>query len=465
MKNIITGTDSYKVGHWNQYVPGTEVVYSYFEARTGAKFSYTVFFGLQYLLMEYLEGQVVTRCKIEQAAELFEKHFGNPNMFNRAMWEHILNEHGGCLPVRIKAVPEGTPVPNSNVLMVVENTDPACYPLTNHLETLLSHVWYPSTVATLSRKVKELQKRFLVETASTMDGLPFMLHDFGFRGTSSTESAGIGGAGHLVNYMGTDTVKAIETAMEYYEADVCAFSVPATEHSVMTAMGPEGEVEIVERLLKEYPTGILSVVADSYNIYDFCEFIVGYKFRDQILERDGKFVIRPDSGDPVATVLKMLDVLSHKFECRANEKGYFVLPDQIRILWGDGLDYDKIYDILLAAKEAGWSAENFATFGMGGGLLQKVNRDTQRFAFKCCAMKRNGEWHDIYKEPLDKTKVSKKGRLALQKPVGAHGNGFETVREELVTDDECDWLVPVFENGKILKKYTFDDVRKRAEVI
>lgn len=455
-KNIVTLTDSYKFGHWNQYPKGTETVYSYFEARKGAEFDYTVFFGLQYFLKEYLEGAVVTREKIDAAAKLAEKHFGNPKIFNRAMWEHILNEHGGKLPVRIRAVPEGTPVPIDNVLMTVENTCPECYPLTNHLETLLSQVWAACTVATLSRNVKEMIKKYLEDTADTIDPLAFMLHDFGFRGVSSVEAAGICGAGHLVNFMGTDTVKAIETAMEYYGADVCAYSVPATEHSVMTSLGPDGEEKIFEKLLEEYPTGILSIVSDSYDIFRTAREIIGTKLKDKILARDGVLVVRPDSGDPVDTVLRLLEIFAEKFGATVNIKGYKLINPKVKVLWGDGLDIDKIHAILSAMRVAGWAANNIATFGMGGGLLQKINRDTQRFAFKCCAQKREGKWFDIFKNPIDKTKTSKKGKLALYKV----GNEYKTVTATTFNDQDV--LQTVFEDGVIVKQYTFDEVRKNA---
>ncbi len=179
--NIITLTDSYKFNHWNQYPEGTEYVYSYFEARTGAKYNKTVFFGLQYYLKEYLAGNVVTYDKIEDAARLSKSHFGNENMFNRDMWEHILYTYGGRLPVIIKAVPEGTPVPINNVLMTVVNTDPKCAPLTNHLETLLSQIWAGCTTATLSYEVYKLLEHYREQTGSN-DFIKFGLHDFGFRG-------------------------------------------------------------------------------------------------------------------------------------------------------------------------------------------------------------------------------------------------------------------------------------------
>ena len=453
MENIITLTDSYKFTHHRMYPPGTEKVHSYFEARTGATHSYTVFVGLQYILKRFLVGEVVTRAKIEAAAELSKKHFG-ADVFNRPMWEHILATWGGRLPLTIRAVPEGMVVPNSNVLMTVENNDPMCAPLTNHVETILSHVWFPSTVATVSRKIKECIARFLDDTADSRAGLDFMLHDFGFRGTSSVESAGIGGFGHLVNFKGTDTVRAIEIAMEHYGSDVCAFSIPATEHSVMTSLGPDGEETIFSDLLSQFPAGPLAIASDSYDIFRACSEIIGGKLKDRILTRDGVIVVRPDSGDPVSTMLRVIEILAARFGASPNSKGFLVMNPKVRTLWGDGLEYDGIYNILRALKESGWSASNVAGFGMGGGLLQKVNRDTQRFAFKCSAQYRDGKWVDIYKDPVDKTKASKRGRLALTHDA----TGFHTVPYPA----EHDLLKVVFKNGWIPTACTLDSIRANA---
>jgi len=457
-KNIIQTTDSYKLAHWQQYQPDTETVYSYFEAREGAEFDSTVFFGLQYLLKEYLEGMVVTQTKIDDAELLVEQHLGSKDLFNRKMWEHIWFAHDGKLPIRIKAVPEGTVVPVGNVMMTVENTCPHCAPLTNHLETLLCHVWHACTVATLSREVKKMISVFTEKTADNDGALDFMLHDFGFRGVSSVEAAAIGGLAHLINFKGTDTVAALVAAQEYYGHEGAAgFSVPATEHSVMTSLGPDGEERIIGQLLEAYPTGILSVVSDSFDIYNTVENIIGGTYREQILERDGVFVVRPDSGDPVETVLRLLAILWEKFGGSLNSKGYRVINPKVKVLWGDGLDKQKIEEILVAITDAGWSVENIATFGMGGGLLQKINRDTQRFAFKCSAQKRDGTWYDIYKDPIDGSKASKRGRLKLLR--GVHG--FSTVQQDRGGEDQ---LVTVFENGEITKEWNFEGIRVRAQL-
>lgn len=460
--NIVTLTDSYKFTHHKMYPGDTETVYSYFESREGARFDETVFFGLQYYLKKYLAGSVVTFQDIVKAQNFAAKHFGNEELFNREGWMHILKAHKGRLPVRIKAVPEGTVVPTGNVLMTVENTDPKCFWLTNHLETILSHMWYSSTVATLSRRVKQTIKKYLDETAESDAGLPFMLHDFGFRGTSSVESAGFGGAAHLVNFLGTDTVAGIELADEYYGAGVCGHSVPATEHSVMTSYGPDGEDKIFAELLREFPTGILSVVSDSYHIYRAVSEIIGEQFRDQILRRDGVFVVRPDSGNPVATTWNVLVALDDKFGSTVNDKGYRVLNPKVRVIWGDGIDAAGIDEILAYATKHGgrrrYSAENLV-FGMGGGLLQKVNRDTQRFAFKCSWQQRAGIGHNIYKQPVAGGKGSKPGRLAL-----VNRNGLTTIPESMVTSDDENLLETVFEDGKLIKDISFDEVRENARV-
>jgi nicotinamide phosphoribosyltransferase len=460
-KNICLTTDSYKLNHWNQYPAGTEKVYSYFECRKGAKFAETPFFGLQYIIKNHLEGVVVTREKIENAAKLCNAHFGSEKYFNREGWEYILNSHGGKLPVVIKAVEEGTVVPINNVLMTIENTDNKCFWLTNFLETILSQVWYPITVASLSREVKVTLNEYFTLTS---DGglLNFGLHDFGFRGASSWESAGIGGAAHLINFMGTDTVVAMEVAVNYYNANIdnLAFSVAATEHSVMTALGKNGEEQVVENLLNEYPMGILSVVSDSYDIYNFVSNIVGTKFKDRILARDGVFVVRPDSITPThptpeGEMVWIMENLWANIGGTINSKGYKVINPKVRVLWGDGIDIEGIKKILYSITKAGFATENMACFGMGGGLLQKVNRDTQRCAFKCSAQYRDGQWYDIQKNPKDVSKASKKGKLKLIKVDGE----FETVGEN---DPGEDYLKVVYTNGVLVKEIDFDTVRKNA---
>ena len=231
-KSPILNTDSYKVGMNLMYPPGTTGVYSYIESR-GGRYDRTVVFGLQAFIKEYLL-EPITQSDIDIADEILTAH-GEP--FNRAGWQYILDKHAGYLPVVIRAVPEGTVVPVRNVLATIENTDPECFWLTTWLETaLLRAVWYGTTVSTQSWTIKQVILDYLERTGDPTT-IGFKLHDFGARGVSSMESAGIGGAAHLVNFMGTDTITGILFAREYYNAGIAGFSIPASEHSISTSFG------------------------------------------------------------------------------------------------------------------------------------------------------------------------------------------------------------------------------------
>jgi nicotinamide phosphoribosyltransferase len=466
-ENLILLADAYKYSHHKLYIPGTQFIYSYLESR-GGKFEETVFYGLQYFLKEYLSGVVFTKEKLDEAETLLTEVFGRKDVFDRSRFEYIIDKYGGKLPVRIKAVAEGTVVPVRNVLMTIENTDPECFWLTNFLETLLMQVWYPCTVASVSREIKKVVKKYYEETASAaaFGGIDFVLNDFGFRGASSVESAGIGGSAHLVSFAGSDTIPGSVFAKKYYNAPAApGLSIPATEHSVVTLLGEEGELEIFKHILDSYPTGTIACVSDSYNIFRACEEYWGTALKEQILKRDGTLVIRPDSGDPVQTLLRIFNILMDKFGYTTNEKGFKVLPPQVRVIQGDGISYSSIPGILEALKQAGISAENLV-LGMGGALLQRVNRDTQEFALKCAYAVVNGEAINVQKMPveLDATgqlrtsfKKSKAGKLRLIKD----NNTFKTVREE-EAPASADLLHTVFENGEVTLSYTFDEVRKTA---
>ncbi|XP_064605441.1 nicotinamide phosphoribosyltransferase-like [Liolophura sinensis] len=460
LDNILLVTDSYKVTHHLQYPDNTSTVYSYFESR-GGKFRSTVFFGLQYILKRWLVGPVVTREKIDEAVAIYKEHFGR-DLFNEEGWNYILNHHGGHLPVRIKAIPEGTVVPYKNVLFTVENTDPKCFWLTNYLETLLVQVWYPMTVATNSRYQKEIICKYLDETADNLEGLPFKLHDFGFRGSTSVESAGIGGAAHLVNFMGTDTIAGIMMARKYYACPMAGFSIPAAEHSTITTWGREGEVDAYRNMLNKFPTGLMACVSDSYNIWNACDHFWGGVLKDSVVERGkngGVLVIRPDSGDPAEVVIKVLDILGQKFGVTKNTKGYKMLPPYVRIIQGDGISYESLSTILECMKVHGWSSDNIA-FGSGGALLQRIDRDTQKCAYKCSYTVINGKEVNVFKQPItDQVKKSKKGRLSLEVINGE----YATIQEGHGNPKE-DLLQVVFENGKLLRDFTFKEVRANAEL-
>lgn len=456
--NIILATDSYKQSHHAMYQPGTEVVGSYFESRAGGEYPHCVFFGLQYLLDRHLSGaNRVTPAMIDEAEDLCRWHFGQ-ELFNRRGWEHVVSVHEGRLPISIRAVPEGSVVPESNVLFTIENTDPDCAWLTNHLETLLVQLWYPCTVATISREQKRVLKTAL-EKSGSLANLAFMLHDFGYRGSSSSESAALGGAAHLVNFMGTDTIAGLRLLMAHYGAEEPGYSVPAAEHSTITAWGRDGELDAYRHILDRFGSGTVAVVSDSWDIFEACRQIWGRQLRDEIVGNTGRtLVVRPDSGEPEKVVVECLSILGEAFGHRVNEKGYRVLPDHVRLIQGDGITRSSLPGLCDAITGAGWSMDN-TVFGSGGGLLQDCDRDTLRFALKCNWVQVDGVRRDVFKRPAsDPAKNSKSGPLKLVRD----GEGFRTV--DLRGNSEPDVLREVFRDGEVLVRDSLDAIRKRADL-
>lgn len=465
--NLLLLADAYKYSHYKLYVPGTTKIYSYLESR-GGMFNETVFYGLQYFLKEYLQGAAFTKTDVDEGEQVLNEVFGRAGVFKRENFDYILQQYGGKLPVRIKAVPEGTVVPVKNILLSIENTDPKCFWLTNFLETLLMQVWYPATVATLSREVKKIVQHYyeLTSDEKSFGGIDFALNDFGFRGVSSVESAGLGGSAHLLNFMGSDTVYASKFARYYYNAQkTYGMSVPATEHSIMTLLGAEGERKVFEHVLDAYPQGLLSCVSDSYNIFNAVENLWGSELKEKVMQRKGTLVIRPDSGDPVKTLLKVFDLLFDKFGFTVNQKGNKVLPDQVRVIQGDGVDYHTIGTIYQQLALHGIAAQNLV-LGMGGALLQKVNRDTQKFAIKCAYAEVNGVGVNVMKSPVEMNekgeivssfKTSKSGKLKLIETE----EGLRTVSE---AETGIDLLETVFENGNITCQHSFEEIRERASI-
>lgn len=466
--NLLELTDSYKPTHWRQYPPSTEKIHSYAESR-GGQFAETPFFGLQYALKSYLEGKAFDLYDVEEFEKVCQLHFNDGSIFNKKGWMRLLHKHDGRLPVEIRAVPEGTVVPVSNVLMTIENTDPEFPWLTNYLESLLlEYIWYPTTVCTISREIKKVIAHYLAETADTLGGLDFKLHDFGYRGASSTETAAIGGAAHLVNFKGSDTMVAMKMIRQFYNWEPDGpgweispgYSIPAAEHSTITSWGQKNEVLAFGNMLAKFPKGLVAVVSDSYDIFNACSVLWGDVLKDQVLVRDGVLVVRPDSGDPLVVVPKVIELLAEKFGYEVNSKGYKILCPKVRVIQGDGVNYHSIREILRAVTARGWSADNLV-FGMGGALLQQVNRDTQKFAFKASLAVINGVEHEVFKQPkTDTGKNSKRGRLALVRT----NHGYSTVPLHQGIGNPDDILVPVFLDGKVITDQTFDDIRERAAI-
>lgn len=470
-QNIILLADGYKYAHHKLYIPGTNNIYSYLEAR-GGQYDATIFFGLQYYLKKYLSGTVITKEKIDEAEKVLESLFQRKDVFERSNFDYIVQQHNGKLPIRIKAVPEGLKVPHNNVLMTIENTDPKCFWLTNFLESLLVQVWYPITVATLAHEIKNVVREYYEETASveSYESIELVLNDFGLRGASSVETAALGDLSFLLSFSGTDTIPGSLLAQEYYqETNFIGRSIPATEHSICTLLGEEGELTVFEHVLDTYPTGTIACVSDSFDIFRACAEYWGTALKEKILNRDGTLVIRPDSGDPSFTLLRVFDILFEKFGYHFNSKGYKVLPKQVRVIQGDGINYESIRQIYACLKLNGISAENLV-LGMGGALLQKVDRDIHQFALKCSYAEINGEPHMVQKNPIELNKygvlqrsfkISKRGRLKL---VTDGLGGYKTVQGlKTSLDEEDDILQTVFENGEIIKEYSFKEILDRIK--
>jgi len=470
--NLILDTDSYKPSQWLQQPPGMKYQFSYIESRGSQgddniyddpnrplRIPETVFFGLQIKLMDW-EANPVTQDDIEEAEAILTAH-GVP--FYREGWQYIVDKHKGRLPLKIKAVPEGMVVPTRNVLVSVINTDPKCFWLVSYIETaLLRAVWYPTTVATISWRIKNLVRNFMQDTSDSVEGLDFKLHDFGARGVSSKESAGIGGAAHLVNFMGTDTLEALLVARKYYDAEMPGFSIPASEHSSMTTWGrdrePDAYRNMITQFAPKYP--IIAVVSDSYDIEYAAREIWGKELKQVVIDSGSTVVIRPDSGDPTQMVLVVLRELGKAFGYTLNTKGYKVLPPYIRVIQGDGIDEGAIRYILQAMKLNKWSTDNIA-FGMGGALLQHCDRDTLKFAMKASAAYIGEEWVDVYKEPVsDMGKISKKGMFTLLR--NRESGDFSTASNEVAHPLLADVMETVFYNGEVVRKYSFDEVRENV---
>jgi len=486
-KNFILATDSYKLTHHLLYPEGLTELYSYMESRgssTEIELESSVFFGLQYYLMEYLAGVRITSKDINEANRQSISHFGF-DCFNRKMWERILSVHGGKLPLEICAVPEGTVMSLKNVLLTIKNTDPECAALVNPTETLLMKLWYPITVASYSRSIKEIIRKGWLQSSDTSEfTLDYLLHDFGARGVSSEETAKIGAAANMINFKGTDTFVGISMLQEFYSADMPGVSVIASEHSVMCSFGgPDHEFEAYEKIItkvrKECPGAhIISLVSDTYNIYNVCRNILPKLKHLWVGQTNSngipiKVVVRPDSGDMFKVLfgdiesqdrdiqLGVFEILAQEFGSYRNAKGYKKLDLSIGILQGDGISKKTIaqlVDLMISLKIDTTSL----VVGSGGKLLQAHDRDSLKFAIKATYAKFGDKGIAIQKDPItDHGKKSKKGYLKLVERDGK----LQTL--EMSDPDfemSTDILVPVFRDGEILKKWTFDEIRKTAKI-
>lgn len=452
--NFITDVDSYKGSHHLLYRRDLNGMMAYIESR-GGRYGKTVWAGLQGILLDCF-CTPITKAMVEEAKALFEGH-GVP--FPYEGWMRIVEVHGGRMPLIIRAVPEGKIIPVSNVLATIEVTDPELLWLLTWVETKLMRVWYPTTVATKSYYCKRVIWETLLKTSDDpMGELPFKLHDFGGRGVSSPESAAIGGGAHLVNFQGSDTVAAVRYMNHYYQCLMSAYSIAASEHSTVLSFGKNGEDDSYRRAVEVLakPGAMFAQVSDTTDLYRVVEKIWGGELHKAIKDSGATCVIRPDSGDPLEVNLKVFGILDRTVGMTKNLKGYKLLPKYYRVIQGDGnKDEDSIGELLWGLVNQGYSISNIA-LGMGGGLLQLVDRDTQEFAMKVCAAstKEDG-WYDTQKNPKTGSgKKSKAGRLDL-----IYTNGeYKTVREGEGSSE----LVTVYKDGRMVETFTLDEVRANA---
>ncbi len=460
LDNPVLATDSYKLSHWTQYPPGTDGMFSYIESR-GGKFDRSVMFGLQMILMDFF-ARPITREDVAFAKEVAGAH-GEP--FNEAGFLRIVERHDGCWPLRIRALPEGSLVPAGVPMVTVESTDPELAWVVSFVETMLLQLWYPVTVATTSWAVRQIIGGYLEDTSDDPAGqLPFKLHDFGYRGVSSPQTAARGGLAHLLSFRGTDTLAALLAGRAYYDEAMAGYSIPAAEHSTITSWGAENEVEAYRNMIRQYgrPGALFACVSDSTNIYDAVEHLWGDVLRQEVIDSGALLVVRPDSGDPVEVVLRCARILEQRFGADTNTRGFRVLRN-VRLIQGDGINERVIRDILGTLKLDGYSADNIA-FGMGGALLQQVNRDTLKFAMKCSAIRVNGQWRDVSKNPVtDPGKASKPGRLTVLRERTTGALSTARLEDGLWHDADRfeDAMRTVWENGALKQHCTLSEVRAR----
>lgn len=479
--------DFYKISHREQYPPGTEQVYSTWIPRESRVegVNQVVVFGIQSFiqtfLLDYFNEHFFNREWIDIVHE-YRRVLQNTLGIESPETLHLLELHQlGYLPLRIKALPEGTLCPLRVPMATVENTDPRFFWLTNFIETLWStEVWLPSTSATTAHQYRTLLDRYALETTGSTEGVDFQAHDFSMRGMSSLQSAAKSGAAHLLSFLGTDSIPAISYLEKYYGADITkemvGTSIPATEHSVACSYGDESEREYFRRMIQDvYPSGLVSVVSDTWDLWNVLTETLP-SLRDEILGRDGKLVIRPDSGNPVDIVCGtreyrsqltdpvakgVVELLWDTFGGSINEQGYRVLDPHIGCIYGDGISPERAEAICERLKRKGFASTNIV-FGVGSYTYQRVTRDTYGFAMKSTWVKINGEEKQIFKDPATDTghvKRSLKGRVAVV-GLGAGLVAFDGLSEAEEARIQSE-LRTVFEDGVVYNTQSLSDIRGR----
>ncbi len=480
--NTIHLTDGYKVDHKNQYPKGTQLIYSNWTPRKSriAGVDKVVFFGLQYFIKKYLQEAFDTDFFGQSKIAAVQKYKRRISAYlgpNAITYEHIAELHDlGYLPIEIKAVPEGMQVPIRMPMFTIKNTLPEFFWLTNFLETIMSCIiWMPCTSATMSLQYRKILNRYATLTGGDLDFVSLQAHDFSFRGMAGLEAAMMSGAGHLLNFQGTDTIPAIDFLEQYYNTDceeeIIGVSVPATEHSVMCMGTEDHEINTFIRLIEDtYPKGIVSIVSDTWDFWKVInEFLP--QLKNKILARDGKVVIRPDSGDPVKIICGdkeaifgtpeykgAVECLWETFGGTLTEKGYKLLDEHIGLIYGDSITLDRCERICQQLEAKGFASTNLV-FGIGSYTYQYVTRDTFGFAMKATYGEVNGIGRAIFKNPKtdDGTKISAKGLLRLD----GTKSEVASMKEEVSKEEEDGGLLEVvYRDGALIRETSLSEIRK-----
>ena len=476
-------TDFYKVGHPFQYPKGTTLVYSNLTPRKSRLdgVDEMTFFGLQYFIKEYLIAYFNENF-FEQPKEKLMKEYKRRVTSSLGgdlpTYEHIEKLHDlGYLPIEIKALPEGKSVKMKVPVITIVNTLPEYFWLTNFVESLISAIlWQPCTSATVAKEYRKILNGFAEKTGMPKEFVQWQGHDFSFRGMSSLESAVLSGMGHLLSFTGTDTIPAID-ALEYYyranaDTELIGGSVPATEHSVMCSGSKDGEIETFKRLITEvYPSGIVSIVSDTWDLWKVCTEYLS-ELKETILARDGKVVIRPDSGDPVDIICGnpngrtenerkgVVELLWDVFGGTETEKGYKLLDSHIGAIYGDSITRQRATEICQRLMDKGFASQ--VVFGIGSFTYQYNTRDTFGIAMKATYIEIGDKSREIFKKPItdDGTKISATGLLCVVK----ENNEYKLL-------DRVDWekesqseLKTVFKDGKLIKEFSLAEIRTNAEL-
>lgn len=479
--NPLLLTDGYKVDHRRQYPDGTTLVYSNWTPRKSriGGVDEVVFFGLQYFIKKYIledfERYFFARSK-EEVLKQYSRRINNYLGDNNVGTEHIANLHDlGYIPMVFKAVPEGASVPVRVPMFTMYNTLPEFFWLTNYFETLLSNVvWLPCNSATIAKEYRRILDKYAEETSSVPEFVQWQAHDFSMRGMAGIDASLVSSAAHLLSFTGTDTIPAIDFLEQYYNADsdkeLVGGSVPATEHSVMCMGTTEGEYETFKRLITEvYPKGIVSIVSDTWDLW---KVLTDYlpRLKDEIANREGKVVVRPDSGNPTDILCGnpdgkteeerkgVVELLWDVFGGTTNYKGYKELIPQIGAIYGDSITLERATQICERLKQKGFASTN-VVLGIGSFTYQYNTRDTFGFAMKATYGEVNGDGREIFKDPVtdDGTKKSAKGLMKITFEDSAYQLHDQVSREE----EQQGELKEVFRDGKLLVDHSLSEIRGR----